>query len=152
MTYRPQRIDNCILVVPSGIVNDNFWESTKKLSLPFLRWNITKKEQHLRSYLNAFVPVEDKFLYKMLSTIMKGVKLDTRIPKLLKVKEVKNFNAPVYVIAAKDDVYFPGEKIAKRCIELFSNLKEVHLLEKSKHMPSKDTYAIIQQKILEWIY
>ena len=151
MTYRPQRIENCILVVPSGIVSGNFWESTKKLTLPFLIWNITKKEKHLRSFLSAFVPVEDKFLYKMLSTIMKGVKLDTRIPKLLKVKEVKNFNAPVYVITAKNDVYFPGEKIASRSKELFSNLKDVHILESSKHMPSKNTYPIIQQKILEWI-
>ncbi|WP_298895106.1 alpha/beta hydrolase [uncultured Psychroserpens sp.] len=151
MVYNPERIDKCVLVVPSGIVNGNIWESTKKLTFPLIRWNITKKEKHLKSFLSAFAHIEDEFLYKMLSLIMKGVKLDTRIPKLLKSKEVENFTAPVYVIAAKDDVYFPGEKIAARSKELFLNLKEVHLLENSKHMPSKNTYPIIQQKLMEWI-
>jgi len=149
--YKPQRIEKCILVVPSGIVNGNLWESITKLTFPLIRWKITKKEKHLKSFLSAFVPIENAFLYQMLSVIMKGVKLDTRIPKLLKSKEVKNFTAPIYIIAAKNDIYFPGEKIARRCKELFSNLKEIHLLENSKHMPSKFTYPIIQQKIMEWI-
>ena len=151
MIYKPHRLEKCILVVPSGIVNGNIWESTKKLTFPLIRWNITKKEKHLKSFLSAFVPVEDDFLYEMLSLILKGVKLDTRIPKLLKPQEVENFKAPVYIIAARNDIYFPGEKIAKRSKELFSNLKEVFLLENSKHMPSKDSYSIIQKKIVEWI-
>ncbi len=137
--------------MPSGIVNGTILMSIKKLTLPLLRWKITKNEKHLRLFLSAFVPVEDKFLYSMLSLIMKGVKLDTRIPKLLNPEEVKNFKAPIYILAAKNDVYFPGEKIVKRSKKLFSNLKEVHLLESSKHMPSKDTYPIIQQKIKEWV-
>jgi pimeloyl-ACP methyl ester carboxylesterase len=151
MIYKPQLIKKCILVVPSGIVNGNIWESTKKLTFPLIRWKITKKEKHLKSFLNAFVPIEDDFLLRMLSLMLKGVKLDTRIPKLLKPKEVENFTAPVYIIAAKGDVYFPGEKIAIRSKKLFPNLKKVYLLENSKHMPSKNTFSIIQQKIKEWI-
>ena len=151
MTFKPKRIEKCILVVPSGIVNGHFWESAKKLTFPFIRWRITKKEKHLRSFLSAFAPMENQFLYQMLSTMMKGIKLDTRIPKLLKKKDVQHFEAPVYVIAAKGDVYFPGEKIIQRCKELFSNLKGTHLLSNSKHMPSEDSYPIIQRKIVEWI-
>ena len=151
ITHKPDSVEKCVLVVPSGIVNGNLWESTKKLTFPLIRWNITKKEEHLKSFLNAFVPVEDDFLLRMLSTMMKGVKLDTRIPKLLSPAAVKNFKAPVYIIAAKDDVYFPGEKIARRSKKLFPNLKEVYLLENSKHMPSAESYPIIQQKIKEWI-
>ena len=151
ITHKPQRVKKCILVVPSGIVNGNVWESTKKLTLPLIKWKITKSEKHLKSFLGAFVPDNDDFLYRMLSLMMKGLKLDTRIPKLLKPLEIENFKAPVYIMAAKNDIYFPGEKIAKRSKELFSNLKEVYLLENSKHMPSKDTHPIIQQKIKEWI-
>ncbi|PKV50430.1 pimeloyl-ACP methyl ester carboxylesterase [Aquimarina sp. MAR_2010_214] len=151
IAYSPQSIEKCILVVPSGIVNGSIWESTKKLTFPLIRWRITKNEKHLKSFLSAFVPIEDDFLIRMLSLIMKGIKLDTRIPKLLKPKATRNFKAPVYIIAAKNDVYFPGEKVAKRSKELFSNLKEVYLLENSKHMPSKDSYSLIQQKIKKWI-
>lgn len=151
ITYKPQQVEKCILVVPSGIVNGNVWETTKKLTFPLIRWKITKSEKHLKSFLSAFVPLEDDFLYRMLSSIMKGVKLDTRIPKLLKAKDVKDFKAPVYIIAAQKDIYFPGEKIVKRSKELFLNLKEVYLLNSSKHMPSKESYSIIQEKIKEWI-
>ncbi|RKR18750.1 pimeloyl-ACP methyl ester carboxylesterase [Maribacter vaceletii] len=149
--HKPERIEKCVLVVPSGIVNGDIWNSTKKLTLPLIRWKITKNEKHLKSFLNAFVPDNDDFLYRMLSALMKGIKLDTRIPKILKPFEIENFKAPVYIIAAKNDVYFPGEKIVKRSKELFSNLKEVYLLENSKHMPSKDSHPIIQQKIKKWI-
>lgn len=151
ITHKPERIEKCVLVVPSGIVNGDIWNSTKKLTFPLIRWKITKSEKHLKSFLNAFVPDDDDFLYRMLSVMMKGIKLDTRIPELLKPIEIENFKAPVYIIAAKNDVYFPGEKIVKRSKELFSNLKEVYLLENSKHMPSKDNHPIIQQKIKEWI-
>ena len=58
----------------------------------------------------------------MLSLMMKGVKLDTRIPKLLKPQDIEHFTAPVYIIAAKYDIYFPGEKIAKRSKALFSQV------------------------------
>lgn len=151
MIHKPLLIEKCILVVPSGIVNGNIWESTRKLTIPLIRWKITQKEKHLKSFLSAFVPLENEFLRTMLSVMMKGVKLDTRIPKLLKPREVKNFKAPVYIIAAKNDIYFPGEKIAIRSKKLFSNLKEVYLLEDSKHMPSMNTHSIIQQKITNWI-
>lgn len=151
MVYKPQFIQKCILVVPSGIVNGNFWQSIIKLTFPLIKWKITKKEKDLKAFLSAFASVEEDFLYKMLRLMMIGIKLDTRIPKLLKTKDLENFKAPVYVIAAEDDVYFPGDKIAKRSKELFSNLKEVYLLENSKHMPSKKAYPIIQQKVLEWI-
>ncbi len=149
--YKPKKVNKCIFVVPSGITSGNFCESMKKLTFPLIRYKITKKEKHLNLFINAFVPKNDSFMLKMLSIMMKGIKLDTRIPSLLKEKDVCNFNKPVYIIAAKDDVYFPGEKIAKRSKKLFSNLQEVYMLNNSKHMPSKDTFKDIQKKIKEWV-
>ncbi|NVK52262.1 MAG: alpha/beta hydrolase [Flavobacteriaceae bacterium] len=151
ITYKPYKVASCIFVVPSGIVSGNIWESITKLTLPFMRYKITKSDTHLRSFIKAFVPEDDTFMMKMLTLIMKGVKLDTRIPKLLKKKDISHFNSPVYIIAAKNDVYFPGEKIKKRSTELFNNIQEVHLLNDSKHMPSKETFKYIQRKIKEWI-
>jgi pimeloyl-ACP methyl ester carboxylesterase len=151
ITHKPDKVSSCIFVVPSGIVSGNPWESITKLTLPFLRYKITKRDKHLRSFIKAFVPENDTFMMKMLTIIMKGVKLDTRIPKLLKKKDITHFNNPVYIIAAKNDVYFPGEKIKERSAKLFNNLQEVYLLNNSKHMPSKETFIDIQTKIKEWI-
>ena len=151
ITNKPDKVANCIFVVPSGIVSGNVWESLTKLTIPFLKYKITKTNKDLHSFIKAFVPENDTFMMKMLTLIMKGVKLDTRIPKLLKKKDIAHFNKPVYIIAAKNDVYFPGEKIQKRSAELFNNLQEVYLLKNSKHMPSKKNFKEIQQKIKEWV-
>jgi pimeloyl-ACP methyl ester carboxylesterase len=151
ITHKPEKVSSCIFVVPSGIVSGNAWESITKLTLPFLRYKITKSDTHLRSFIKAFVPENDTFMMNMLTIIMKGIKLDTRIPKLLKKKDITHFTKPVYIIAAKNDVYFPGEKIKRRSTELFNNLQEAYLLKESKHMPSKENFKEIQAKIKEWI-
>ena len=83
--------------------------------------------------------------------MMKGIHLDTRIPKLLKTKDIRHFDRPVYIIAADKDVYFPGEKIIERSKFLFKNLQGTHLLKNSNHMPSKASFEAIQMKLREWI-
>ena len=149
--YKPERIGKCVLVVPSGIVNGDFWDSMRKLTFPLIKWHITKKDKDLTSFINAFIPKGDTFMHKMLSVMMKGVKLDTRIPTLLKASDVKKFDKPVYVISAENDVYFPGEKVINRSAELFSNLQETYLLKDSNHMPSEIFFPEIQWKLREWI-
>ena len=149
--FKPERIGKCILVVPSGIVNGDFWDSMKKLTFPLIKWHITKKDKDLTSFINAFIPKGDEFMHRMLSVMMKGVKLDTRIPTLLKAGDIKEFNKPVFVMAADNDVYFPGEKVIKRSAELFANLQETYLLKDSNHMPSESAFTEIELKLREWI-
>lgn len=151
ITHKPERASKCIFVVPSGLVSGNFWESTKRLTLPFMRFKITKKDVHLKAFTDAFAPEDDAFMFRLLKLIMTGTKLDTRIPALLKKEDVAHYTNPVYILAATNDVYFPGEKIAKKCPTIFNNLKEVHLLNGSKHMPTPETFSVIQEKLREWI-
>lgn len=151
ITHHSEKVSKCILIVPSGIVNGNFWGSTKKLTIPLIKWRITNKEKYLSKFLNAFIPLGDTFMYKMLSVMMKGIKLDTRIPKLLKAKNIKHFKEPVYVMAAENDIYFPGNKVLEKSKRLFVNLKETHTLKKSNHMPSKESFIELQMTLAKWL-
>ncbi len=151
ITHKPQRINTCIFVVPSGIVNGNPWKALTKLSLPLLKYKLTKSDKDLKHFTDAFAPKGDVFMFRLLKAIMTGVKMDTRIPRLLKRKHVEHFNNPVYIIAASNDVYFPGHKIAKKSPTLFNNLKEIHILNGSNHMPGKETFPEIQSKIAKWV-
>ena len=151
ITYKPGRVAKCIFVVPSGLVNGHFWQSMKQLTFPLLRFKITKKEKHLKAFTDAFAPENNEFMFRLLKLIMTGTKLDTRIPKLLTKENVAHFTNPVYILAASNDVYFPGERIAERSPNVFKNLKEVHLLNGSKHMPTEETFSVIQEKLGEWI-
>ncbi|MCR9131674.1 MAG: hypothetical protein NXI08_03840 [bacterium] len=145
------KINSCVFVVPSGIVSGDPWISTKKLTLPLIKWKLTKKEDDLKQFLSGFAPIEDAFTYELLHQIMVGTYLDISIPKLLKAKNVKDFKKPVFVIAASDDVYFPGEKVIRRAKVLFPNFRDALLLKNSKHMPSKEFHTTIQNKIKEWL-
>lgn len=151
ITHKPDRVGKCIFVVPSGIVNGSIWTSITKLTIPLLKFKMTKKDKHLRNFIEPFVPEGDGFIFRLQKALMTGIYLDTKVPKLLTKKNVAHFDSPVYIITVSDDVFFPGEKMVKRSKELFNNLQEVHLLKNSKHMPGKETYGEIQMKMREWI-
>lgn len=151
ITYKPERVGKCIFVVPSGIVNGNIWESITKLTIPLMKFKMTKKDEHLRTFIKAFVPDGDDFLFRFQKALLNGIYLDTKVPKLLKKKNVEHFDNPVYIITVSNDIFFPRDKMAKRSKTLFNNLKEIHVLKNSKHMPGKETYSEIQLKVREWI-
>ena len=151
ITHKPKSVEKCIFVVPSGLVNGQLWPSLTKLSFPLIRFMITKKDNHLKSFLKAFVPTNDEFMFRMQKALLLGVNIDYRRPTLLKKKDVQNFLKPVFLIEASDDIFFPGKDAEKRSKEIFQTLKEVYFLKDTKHMPSKETYPEIQMKIREWI-
>jgi pimeloyl-ACP methyl ester carboxylesterase len=70
---------------------------------------------------------------------------------LLREKDVKNFNNPVYMIVSDNDVFFPGLESIDRAKRIFNNFREAHILKNSKHMPNKEDYFEIQQKIKLWL-
>jgi pimeloyl-ACP methyl ester carboxylesterase len=149
--HQPDLVGKAIFVVPSGLVSGPIGPSITQLTIPLLAFKITKKEKHMKKFLSAFVPDDDAFMQSLLAEMMNGTYLDTSIPKLLKEKDVANFQAPVYVIGADNDVYFPGQKTIDRCKVLFPNFKEGVLLKDSKHMPGKNDFGLIQEKIKGWI-
>ncbi len=151
ITHKPHIVDKCIFVVPSGLANGSIWPSLTKLTFPLLRFMITKKDAHLKAFTKSFVPENDEFMFCMQKALLLGVHIDYRRPKLLTKNNVAHFNKPVFIIVASDDIFFPSQKIEKRSQEIFNNLKEIHYLKDTKHMPSQKTFSEIQQKIREWI-
>lgn len=151
ITHRPAKVSKCIFVVPGGLVNGKLGESMRRLTLPLIKYHITKKDSHLKAFTKAFVPDGDEFMFRMQKALLTGFKMDYRRPVLLKEKDVENFTNPVYMIVADDDVFFPGDEAIKRAKKLFKNIQGTHVLENSKHMPSFDKFSEIQQKIKSWI-
>jgi len=149
--HRPQRINKCILVVPSGIVRGSVWDSITKLTLPLLRFKITKSDKHLKQFTDAFAPPKDEFIFRLLKAILLGVKMDTRIPPLLKKQDVVHFINPVYIMAASNDIYFPSDKMAIRSKELFSQLNAFYTLPNCNHMPGNEHFKTIETKLKLWL-
>ena len=111
--------------------------------------------QKLISYkpelVKAFVPEEDEFMFRLQKALLTNLNMDYRRPILLREKDVKNFNNPVYMIVSDNDVFFPGLESIDRAKRIFNNFREAHILKNSKHMPNKEDYFEIQQKIKLWL-
>jgi pimeloyl-ACP methyl ester carboxylesterase len=151
ISYKPELVTKCIFVVPSGLVNGKFGASMIKLTFPLVRFLITKKDAHLKNFIKAFVPEEDEFMFRLQKALLTNLNMDYRRPILLKEKDVKNFNNPVYMIVSDNDVFFPGIESIDRAKRIFNNFREAHILKNSKHMPNKEDYFEIQQKIKLWL-
>ena len=151
ITHRPRKVNNCVFIVPAGLANGDLWPSLTKLTLPLIRFQITKKDKDLRKFIRPFVPEGDEFMFDFQKAILLGVHMDYRRPGILQKKDVAHFDKPVYLIVADDDVFFPAEKTVKQARHVFRNLKEVYTLKNSKHMPHHSHFPEIEKKIMTWI-
>ena len=70
------------------------------------------------------------------------------VPTITKQK-AKAIKTPITLIAAKQDLIFPGEKMIKRAKHIFPSLKKHVLLEHSKHVQSTQDNILIQNIILD---
>jgi esterase/lipase len=71
-------------------------------------------------------------------------KMDFTPVPLIHRREANSIKTPITLIAAKNDIIFPGVKMIKRAKKILPSLKEVVLLEKSKHVQdSADNKQIV---------
>lgn len=61
--------------------------------------------------------------------------------------KASRIQTPITLIAAQDDVLFPGRKMLKRAKRIFPSLKESHLIMDSKHVPGKAQNRMMEEII-----
>ncbi len=151
ISHHPEKVDKAIFVVPSGLVSGRVWPSITKLSIPLMRFMMSKKEKHLTRFMNAFFTKITPDWIEFQKNILLGVKLDYRKPPLLKKSQIEGFKKPVYCMAADDDIFFPGDKAIQKCEQLFSNFRESHMLKNTRHIPDVAQYPEIEEKLMLWL-
>jgi pimeloyl-ACP methyl ester carboxylesterase len=149
--HSPEKVSKAIFVVPAGFGNGGFLESTKKLTIPLIRFMITKNESYLRSFMSSFHTVIDDHWVTFQKTTLTGVNMDYRRPPILKRSEAESFNAPVFLMVADNDVFFPAKYSEDKCRTYFSNFSGLHVLEDSKHIPDPSQFPEIESVIAEWL-
>lgn len=147
MRYAPQKFEKTIFIVPGGLANGKFWESTRKLTFPLLKYMRTKKEVDLLQFLDAFYSEKDQSVIDLQKTLLTGVKMDYRRPPLVKKSDVKDLDTPVFAIFAENDVFFPMAKSLEQCQVIFKNFKGYYILKGSKHVPDKAMYSELEDQI-----
>lgn len=149
--HSPEKVNKAIYIVPSGFANGDFMSSMKRLSLPLMKFQISKKDEDLIKFMDAFYISKDAYSLAFQKLTLTGVKMDYRRPPLLKKGDVQNFKSPVYALIAGDDVFFPGDITLKRIKEIFEGYKESYMLKHARHVPDKSDYPVILEKLKKWL-
>ena len=131
----PARINRLVLLVPAGVVNGKAWEGFTRMGLPLALYLMAPSERRLRNFTQHLLTTHDDDWMEYLGDAFRSFNLNMKVPALAKPEELKAMTAPTLVMAADQDLSFPGEKLLARAAELFPSLADTELLKGCNHCP-----------------
>jgi esterase/lipase len=75
--------------------------------------------------------------------------MDFRPVPVISKRAAKSIQTPITLIAAGKDLLFPGKKMVKRAQKIFPSLKQVVLLEDSKHVQDQAGNRVVEELIVD---
>ena len=127
-------IDRLILLVPAGVVTGPVWKATTKVMFPLATYKMFPNEKRLRRLMDGMMTEWDDDWAHYLGDAVRSFRLDLKPPPLTKPEQLEGFDRPTLVVAAEEDLSFPGEKLLDRMEELIPHA-ETELIEGARHMP-----------------
>lgn len=138
LEFKDANIKDVFLTAPAYIVNGNPLRALFKVFIPMKRYMKTKKAKYVERFLKELFTESDAFASQFLSKVFLDFKMDFTPVPVINRREANAIITPITLIAAKNDIMFPGEKMIKRAHKIFPSLKETILLEESKHVQNSD--------------
>ena len=144
LEFQDTNIKEAFLTAPAYVVNGNPLRALFKVFIPMKRYIKTKKIRYVERFLNELFTEKDAFAIQFLSKVFLYFSMDFSQVPVIKTQAAKSIKTPITLIAAKNDLLFPGEKMIKRANKIFPSLKKTMLLEQSKHVQNnKDNKRIV---------
>lgn len=149
-SYMPNKIKKAVLVSPAGIQLGSKAVMIKKILLPLLLFNFTRKREFLTRLTDDMSLKTMKNIDRdIIGEIFYSTRLEQDMPKLTEKSELTHYSAPTLVIAGEDDVFFPASKLEEKVKEIlpFAEYKSFRM----GHFPSEDDLKTINHVILEFL-
>ena len=132
--FAPARVKHLVLLVPLGFVLGSFWKSLMQAGLPLFLYHLTASPRFLRRFLRSQLTTwDDDWANYMGDALRNYVFAFATIP-FVRRKDVRDFRTPTLIIAADNDLSFPGANLIKRAKILLPHA-QTHLLKRSRHIP-----------------
>ncbi|MBN2379975.1 alpha/beta hydrolase [candidate division WOR-3 bacterium] len=148
--YDPAKISKAVLVVPSGLVLGSAFRMVFEVMLPVLAFRRNPTREKLLAACSSWGPELDDEDLELIGAVFKHLKIESSFPKLATKKELERFTAPTLVIAAEDDIFFPGKRVIERARKVIPNLTGQLLLDSIHFMPSEKAKTAVA-KIVEFL-
>ena len=149
LEFNESKIKEVYLSAPAYIVNGNPLQALFKIFIPMQRFIKTKKVKYVEKFLSEVFTERDEFAIKYLSKVFLHFTMDFTPVPIISSEKAKLIKTPITLIAAENDILFPGNKMIKRASKIFPTLKSVKLIEGSKHVQNKKQNELIEKIILE---
>ena len=149
LEFKDINIKEVFLTAPAYVVNGNPFKALFKVFIPMKRYIQTKKIRYVERFLNELFSERDKFAIQFLSKVFLHFKMDFTPVPVINRRVANSIKTPITIIAAKNDLMFPGIKMIKRAKKIFPSLKKVILLvDQSGSMATSVVYASVFGAIL----
>lgn len=149
LEFNETPIRQVFLVAPVYIVNGNPLVGLFKMFLPLKKFIKTNNQKYIKKVMGVLFSEYDDFALSYMSTTFQHCNMDFSPLPIISKDSANNIKTPISILAAEKDILFPGKKMIKRAKQLFPSLREVVLLEGSKHVPSDKDLKEIESTILE---
>jgi pimeloyl-ACP methyl ester carboxylesterase len=149
LIYDATKIKAVFLASPAYLVNGNPLKAMFKIFLPMRRYMKSKDPQHIERFLASLFTEKDDFAVPFLSQVFLHFDMDFRPVPVISKRAAKSIQTPITLIAAGKDLLFPGKKMVKRAQKIFPSLKQVVLLEDSKHVQDQAGNRVVEELIVD---
>lgn len=145
----PERISKAVLLVPSGITHGPLIPIISRMTIPFVKYYIHPTAKSLDGIMETMITSGDDVWRRFLHLMMSGYKMELRPPREYKPKELSAFDAPIFIAASSNDVFFPANKVFTEADKLFKG-SIFKMLITGKHLPSKETLLRVCREIQDF--
>ncbi|MFD2670519.1 alpha/beta fold hydrolase [Marinicrinis sediminis] len=149
--YAPEKIACAVLVSPAGVKLGSKLDMIRYILLPLIRYRSTSSPVSLQRIADVMsassMSEQDK---QIIGDIFQHVKLEQDMPKLTKRKELDSYKAPTMLLAGRDDIFFPGERLLSAASRIIPSLTISKSYE-SGHFPSSQVRTQMNTDIKEFL-
>ncbi|MEH6579078.1 MAG: alpha/beta hydrolase [Amphritea sp.] len=147
---QPRRISRASLLVPAGIVFE-ILRPLKYFLLPWLQHKVSPTDESFQRLMQPLMgdnwPELEVFFQAVFSHVSKISQIP---PGPFKAPQLADWQAPVQLVMAQQDVYFSVDKLSAAAAKLLPHLAETRVIE-DKHIPSAENRQMLLGEISRFL-
>ena len=145
----PEMVESAVLLVPSGIAHGPLFPMIGKMAVPFMKYYLRPSERTMDAVIETMGGKGDPVWREFFDQMMSSYKMEMKPPREYTGEELTKFNAPLLIIASKNDIFFPVDIVFKKAKDLFTG--PITAVETdSKHLPSEETMIDVCKQTKEF--
>ncbi|GAB5555081.1 MAG: carboxylesterase [Saprospiraceae bacterium] len=148
LTFDQRRISKAFLIMPAGIVKGRLSNIFFRLCIPLKMHEKWKHPAFLNYFLRRVYTTPSTFLKAFLPIVFANYEMFFWSIPLLNKGQASMIKIPINIVAAQQDILFPGIPLLKRACAVFPNLEQTLLLKNSQHVAGKSENKQIVQFII----